>query len=491
VELPVQKRIPLRIRLPYENEAEFVLRYGHHVSLRTIFIATRAPKPVGSLLTFELVLKDGQRLMRGEGEVTEISTDTTPGVGGMLIHISRVDAATQELIERLLAAPVDDQIVEHANVEEQQQDNTNDSSVEDNTTKQLGPSAETLAPKALECVMACWSPTGWGVLEFEAESTLFESTQLVLLPEHVASLVELLKRIGLQTKRLTLACPAQLPPMRRSDFAEAAKGHFESIDFVHYSSALALLASRNKGFARKRMLSIVCQGLEVEALLSNISGDDIENTGCVGFIAASADECVEQLGLSLLKALKLEWNSIDHISAFGCGIELQSRLEVLTGKPVVHVENALLLGAQLAFEAQQNKSKGQSHQRLTEALSAAVSLADTNGALVPIFDVFTRLPTEKSHRVVAKKDVAVALPLIWGPDVNDGFQMTATTTAGRDCEVTFRFSISDQHAIAVSASDDHARDLKVFLTADRASSLVGTKPKLGILGGIRRAFARK
>ncbi len=97
------KRVPLRVRLPFATEAEFIERYGVHVAAGGLFIATRSPKPVATLLSFELVLADGTRLMRGEGVVHSVSEDPTPGRAGMLVRLTRVDAKTKALIDQITA----------------------------------------------------------------------------------------------------------------------------------------------------------------------------------------------------------------------------------------------------------------------------------------------------------------------------------------------------------------------------------------------------
>ena len=65
---------PLRVRLPFSSEDEFVAQYGAHVGRDGFFLATRAPKPVGAQLLFDLVLADGRSLLRGEGVVVRSST---------------------------------------------------------------------------------------------------------------------------------------------------------------------------------------------------------------------------------------------------------------------------------------------------------------------------------------------------------------------------------------------------------------------------------
>ncbi|MFP2926777.1 hypothetical protein ACLESO_16570, partial [Pyxidicoccus sp. 3LG] len=59
------KLLPLRIRLPYTTEDEFIDKYGSNVARGGVFVATRALKPEGTGLAFEFVLADGTRLLRG------------------------------------------------------------------------------------------------------------------------------------------------------------------------------------------------------------------------------------------------------------------------------------------------------------------------------------------------------------------------------------------------------------------------------------------
>ncbi len=106
------RKIPLRIRLPFTSEDEFITRYGSNVTRGGIFIATRAGKPEGTPLSFELVLQDGTRLMRGEGVVHKVVVDDQPGKAGMLVRFTRIDSRTKGLIDQILeqregAAPAD------------------------------------------------------------------------------------------------------------------------------------------------------------------------------------------------------------------------------------------------------------------------------------------------------------------------------------------------------------------------------------------------
>ena len=97
------KPVALRIRLPFATEEEFIERYGVNVARGGIFIATRAVKPVGTPIAFELVLQSGDRLMRGEGEVQQVVEDPAPGKSGMLVRFVRLDARSRALIDKIVA----------------------------------------------------------------------------------------------------------------------------------------------------------------------------------------------------------------------------------------------------------------------------------------------------------------------------------------------------------------------------------------------------
>jgi molecular chaperone DnaK len=91
---------PLRVRLPFRSEDEFVSQYGAHVGRDGFFLATRAPKPAGTRLLFELVLESGQPLLRGEGVVVRALSGERPG---MAVRFLRLDRAGQALVQRVVA----------------------------------------------------------------------------------------------------------------------------------------------------------------------------------------------------------------------------------------------------------------------------------------------------------------------------------------------------------------------------------------------------
>ncbi len=97
------KLLPLRIRLPYTTEEEFIDRYGSNVGRGGVFIATRALKEEGTPLAFEFVLADGTRLIRGEGVVVKAQLDESSGRSGMTVRFAKLDAPSKALIDRMVA----------------------------------------------------------------------------------------------------------------------------------------------------------------------------------------------------------------------------------------------------------------------------------------------------------------------------------------------------------------------------------------------------
>ncbi|WP_375767317.1 TIGR02266 family protein [Archangium gephyra] len=95
------KLLPLRIRLPYATEDDFVEKYGSNVARGGLFIATRSPKPEGTGLAFELVLADGGRLLRGEGLVVKSQAEGPRA--GMTVRFVRLDAYSKALIDRIVS----------------------------------------------------------------------------------------------------------------------------------------------------------------------------------------------------------------------------------------------------------------------------------------------------------------------------------------------------------------------------------------------------
>ena len=96
----------LRLKLKYADVETFVDKFATNISKGGIFIATRQPKPAGTSLRFELLLENGQKLIRGEGVVSWVK-DFDPKQPakphGMGVKFTKLDADSRVLVDRMLA----------------------------------------------------------------------------------------------------------------------------------------------------------------------------------------------------------------------------------------------------------------------------------------------------------------------------------------------------------------------------------------------------
>jgi len=101
-----RRAIGLAVRLSYGTVDEFVERFAVNISRGGLFIRARDPKPVGSLLHFELRLQGGETVVKGEGVVRWIQvadpTASPPHPSGMGVQFLRLDEASRALVERIV-----------------------------------------------------------------------------------------------------------------------------------------------------------------------------------------------------------------------------------------------------------------------------------------------------------------------------------------------------------------------------------------------------
>ncbi len=91
--------VSLRITLRYKDIAEFIERYAENISTAGLFLRTKAPKPSGTRIRFELLLADGSRALRGEGVVVTVRSDDKPG---MALRFNELDADSQAVVDQLV-----------------------------------------------------------------------------------------------------------------------------------------------------------------------------------------------------------------------------------------------------------------------------------------------------------------------------------------------------------------------------------------------------
>jgi len=99
--------VPLvRLQLRYPDEATFVQRFAPNVTRGGIFLASRTPFPVGSIINFEVSLLQGPPLLGGTGKVAwvrEFNPQEPQRAHGMGVQFLHVAPGSRPMLERLLA----------------------------------------------------------------------------------------------------------------------------------------------------------------------------------------------------------------------------------------------------------------------------------------------------------------------------------------------------------------------------------------------------
>jgi uncharacterized protein (TIGR02266 family) len=104
---PEGNAITLRIKFKSASLDEFVARYGADVSAGGIFIRTKQPLAVGSLLRFDFSLADGSPLLAGMGTVVWVREPDQSRVGsipGMGLRFDQLAPESQPIHQQILAA---------------------------------------------------------------------------------------------------------------------------------------------------------------------------------------------------------------------------------------------------------------------------------------------------------------------------------------------------------------------------------------------------
>jgi uncharacterized protein (TIGR02266 family) len=103
--LAVSTSAPVRVRLRYPDLDTFVERFAANVTRGGVFIASRAPRPVGDSFPFEVQIANGNVALAGEGKVIWVKEydPTQPnkahGMGVQFVTLSR---PSREVLARML-----------------------------------------------------------------------------------------------------------------------------------------------------------------------------------------------------------------------------------------------------------------------------------------------------------------------------------------------------------------------------------------------------
>ncbi len=102
------KRAPVSLKVRFKSATvdEFVEHYARDISHGGLFIKSKQPMTIGTLLKFELQLKDESKLIQGVGrvvwkrEATETATDENPA--GMGIKFIKMDPESRVLVDKIV-----------------------------------------------------------------------------------------------------------------------------------------------------------------------------------------------------------------------------------------------------------------------------------------------------------------------------------------------------------------------------------------------------
>lgn len=95
----------VRIQLRYLDEATFLQRFAPNVTRGGIFLASRAPHPIGTVITFEVAILQGPPLLSGTGKVTwvrEFSPAEPHRAHGMGVQFLELSPASRQMLDKLL-----------------------------------------------------------------------------------------------------------------------------------------------------------------------------------------------------------------------------------------------------------------------------------------------------------------------------------------------------------------------------------------------------
>jgi molecular chaperone DnaK len=98
--------VGLLVRLSYSSVDEFVDKFATNVSRGGVFIRTRDPKPVGTMLNLELRLAGGEAVVRARGVVRWVADEDhsshPPTAAGMGVQFLALDEASKQVVDRIV-----------------------------------------------------------------------------------------------------------------------------------------------------------------------------------------------------------------------------------------------------------------------------------------------------------------------------------------------------------------------------------------------------
>ncbi len=96
--------IGLAVKLPFNTPEEFLQKYGLNVSRGGIYLRSKAIKTPGTLVTLDLKLSNGDRLIHASAVVAFVTGNKGEGISGMGLKFLALDEGSQRFLDSASAA---------------------------------------------------------------------------------------------------------------------------------------------------------------------------------------------------------------------------------------------------------------------------------------------------------------------------------------------------------------------------------------------------
>jgi hypothetical protein len=95
--------VAVRITRPYTSDSEFLEREADILTRTSVVLLGAQARPTGVVLRFEIVLKSGESILRGEGRVTGFKEKAHGNEAGLTLRFTRLDSRSKQLVDRAAA----------------------------------------------------------------------------------------------------------------------------------------------------------------------------------------------------------------------------------------------------------------------------------------------------------------------------------------------------------------------------------------------------
>ncbi|MBL8954858.1 MAG: TIGR02266 family protein, partial [Myxococcaceae bacterium] len=100
-----RKAVGLLVKLGHQGLDDFVAKYATNLSEGGMFVRSKKPLAVGTVLSFKVEIANGQRVMQGTAKVKWVREAATPAEpSGMGLEFMKLDDASQVVVARMMTA---------------------------------------------------------------------------------------------------------------------------------------------------------------------------------------------------------------------------------------------------------------------------------------------------------------------------------------------------------------------------------------------------